>query len=41
MSEEEARTLIAALTYEEKVRLNELLKDLEQRRQPSQSPPAK
>ena len=34
MKEQEARKIIAKLTYEEKVRLNEMLKSLEQMRQP-------
>ena len=40
MKEQEARKLIAKLTYEEKVRLNELLKSLEQMHQPFQPLPA-
>ena len=39
MSEEQARQLISMLTYEEKVKLNEMLKALEQKRQPSPTPP--
>lgn len=39
MTEREAKAYIAVLTYEEKLRLNELLKALEQKRQPSPTPP--
>lgn len=35
MTEQQAKALIAALTYEQKQKLNELLKALEQKRQPS------
>ena len=38
MTEEQAKALIESLTYKEKVQLNELLKVLEQMRQPSRSP---
>ena len=40
MSEEQARALIASLTTEEKILLNEMLRGLEQTRQPSRSHPA-
>ena len=40
MSEEQARAIIALLSREEKILLNEMLKDLAQKRQPSQSHPA-
>lgn len=39
MSESEAKKLLSMLTYEEKVKLNEMLKALEQKRQLSQLPP--
>ena len=38
MTREEAQRYIAKLTYEEKKKLNDLLKALEQRRQPSAFP---
>ena len=38
MTEQEARELISQLTQEEKRMLNEMLKSLEQRRQPSAAP---
>ncbi len=40
MTREEAERYIAQLTFEEKLRLNELLKDLERKRQPSPTHPA-
>lgn len=39
MSEEEARALVALLTHEEKVLLNEMLESLEQTHQPAFVPP--
>lgn len=40
MTLQEARAYIAGLTREEKVMLNEMLKDLEQKRQLASVPPA-
>lgn len=40
MSESEAKKLLSMLTYEEKVKLNEMLKALEQKRPLSQVPQA-
>lgn len=40
MTREEARKYIAKLTYEEKKKLNDLLKVLAQKRQPSAAPQA-
>lgn len=40
MTPEQAKKLISCLTYEQKVALNEMLKSLEQKRQPSESRPA-
>ena len=40
MTRTEAVKLIAELSYDQKVALNEMLKALEQKRQPSQVPPA-
>lgn len=34
MTEQEARRIVEQLTYEEKLKLNEMLKDLERKRQP-------
>ena len=39
MTRQEAENLIAGLSYDQKVALNEMLKGLEQKRQPSQVPP--
>lgn len=38
MTEREATAYISALTYDEKLRLNEMLKALEQKRQPAPAP---
>lgn len=38
MSEEQARKLLALLSIDEKKALNEMLKDLEQKRQPLPTP---
>lgn len=38
MTQEQAEKYISQLTYEEKLRLNEMLKALEQMRQPCLSP---
>ena len=38
MTEDQARALVESLTPDELVLLNEMLKDLERKRQPSQAP---
>ncbi len=38
MSEEQAKKLLSMLSYEQKLALNEMLKDLEQKRQPLSVP---
>ena len=39
MTPEQAQALVSKLTYEQKLALNEMLKGLEQMRQPSESRP--